>query len=50
MLVDHELTERNDKRLSSRLRQARLRHNAPREHRLPQPARAEQGTDPPAEQ
>jgi hypothetical protein len=25
LLVDHELTERDDKRLSSRLRQARLR-------------------------
>ena len=28
LLVDRELTERDDKRLSSRLRQARLRHNA----------------------
>ena len=28
LLVDRELTERDDKRLSSRLRQARLKHNA----------------------
>lgn len=28
LLVDRELTERDDKRLSSRLRHARLRHNA----------------------
>ena len=28
LLVDRELTERDDKRLSSRLRQAKLRHNA----------------------
>ena len=28
LLVDRELTERDDKRLSSRLRQARLKHSA----------------------
>ena len=28
LLVDRELTDRDDKRLSSRLRQARLKHNA----------------------
>ena len=47
LLVDREITERENRRLTERLRRARLRLNAcAGRHRLPEPARPGQGAHP----